>query len=160
MQRKAEREGTRASIVPVFDVAWGDSCSGAALTMKRRGHKHSPGEKQLMAQVSDVFTKKIEELGAKRAAKELGVSLASFYNYAAGSDLPRMEILQRAQEKKWTTKWKYLDPSNILSTRNIPPAEQLLLPLSTVRARDIEVVSIKPKKSNVLQVTLSIRFSA
>src|SRR5713101_3672072 len=122
--------------------------------MKRRGHKHSPGEKDLMAQVGDVFTKKKLELGAKRAAKELGVSLPSFYNYADGTDLPRMEILLKAQEE-WTVKWKHLDPSKILSTRKLAPAEQLLLPLHTVRAKDIEVVAIGPKKSNILQVTLN-----
>ena len=125
----------------------------------KRGHQHSPGEKQLMAQVSDVFSRKKVEMGAKRAARELGVSLASFYNYVAGVDLPRMEILQRAQEK-WTVTWKYLDPSKILSTRKLAAAEQLLLPLNTVRAKDIEVISIRPKKSNILEVTLSIRFSA
>jgi hypothetical protein len=55
-----------------------------------------------MAQVARVFTaKRKEKGGAKRAAKELGISLASFYKYASGDDLPRMEVLRAAQ-----TKWK------------------------------------------------------
>ncbi len=60
----------------------------------------------------DVFTKKKKELGAKHAARELNVSLGSFYNYAAGKDLPRMEVLRDAQQK-WDTKWPWIDPSEI-----------------------------------------------
>ena len=127
--------------------------------MKRRGRKHSPGERDLLAQVSDVFTRKKRDLGAKRAANELNICLASFYNYAAGTDLPRMEVLRDAQ-LKWNVKWKHLDPSEILRTHRITSAEQLSLPLHSVRAKDVEVVAIGPRKSNILQVTLNIRFSA
>jgi hypothetical protein len=112
-----------------------------------------------LAQVSDVFTRKKHELGAKRAARDLDVCLASFYNYAAGTDLPRMEVLRNAQVK-WDVKWKYLDPSEILRTYRLKSAEQLSLPLHSVRPKDVEVIAIGPKKSNVLQVTLNIRFSA
>jgi hypothetical protein len=127
--------------------------------LKRRGRKHSPGERDLLAQVSDVFTRKKLELGAERAARDLDVCLASFYNYAAGTDLPRMEVLRDAQVK-WNVKWKYLDPSEILRTYRLKSAEQLSLPLHSVRPKDVEVIAIGPKKSNVLQVTLNIRFSA
>lgn len=127
--------------------------------MKKRGHKHSPGEKHLLAQVSDVFSSKIATMGAKTASKQLGVCVASIYNYAAGTDLPRMEVLQKAQER-WNVKWEHLDPSEILRTRKLSSAEQLSLPLNSVRAKDVQVVSVEPKKSNILQVTVNIRFSA
>jgi len=113
-----------------------------------------------MAEVARAFRKKKDELGAKRAAAELEVSLASFYNYINGTDLPRIEVLKTAQEK-WKTKFQYLDPSEIMRIRNLESPKQLLLPfLSSVRQEDVEVVAIGPKRSNVLQVTLNIRFSA
>ena len=43
--------------------------------LKKRGPRHSPGEKHLMAQVAKVFrAKKEEKGGARRAAKELGMT--------------------------------------------------------------------------------------
>src|SRR6267143_1861355 len=59
--------------------------------LKRRGSAHTFAEKLLMKQVAEEFTKRRESLGAKEAAKQLGVSVPSFYNYAAGTDLPRVE---------------------------------------------------------------------
>jgi hypothetical protein len=113
-----------------------------------------------MAQIAEVFTKKKADLGAKKAAKDLNVCLASFYNYANGKDLPRMEVLETAQ-KIWRIKWSLLDPSGILRTRKIVSGEQLLLPfLQSVREEDVEIAMIRPKKQNVLQVVLKIRFPA
>ena len=88
--------------------------------MKRRGPRHSPGEKHLMTQVARVFTlRKKEKDGAKRAAKELGISLASFYKYAAGDDLPRMEVLRAAQQKWKGVKWDLIDVSKLLKKRAV-----------------------------------------
>lgn len=128
--------------------------------MKTRGRKHSPGEKSLMAQVAEVFTKKKEELGAKRAAKALGIKLPSFYNYAAGTDLPRMEVLMRAH-KKWGVRWRHIDPSEFLRTRKVQSAEQLAFSfLEAVREQDVEVVKVGLEGKSILRVALKIRFSA
>lgn len=126
--------------------------------MKTRGRKHTPGEKELLQQVAEVFTKKKQELGAKGAAKELNISVASFYNYAAGTDLPRMEVLRDAQEK-WGVKWTRVDPSEVLRTRKVRSPEQYVLSfLDALREEDVEVAKIGPEGTNALKVTLRIRF--
>lgn len=126
--------------------------------MKTRGRKHSFAEKHLMAFVADVFAKKKKELGAKQAARELNVSLASFYNYAAGTDLPRMEVLRDAQQK-WGVKWPLIDPSEILRTQKIQSPEQYTFSfLEGVREEDVEVVEVGPEGRSVLHVMLKIRF--
>lgn len=128
--------------------------------MPIRGRKHSAATKFLMAQVAREFRRKKDELGARRAAADLNVSLASFYNYVNGTDLPRIEVLKEAKEK-WKISWQLIDPSQIMQTQNLTAAEQLLLPfLRSVREDDVEIVAIGPKRSNLLQVTLNIRFSA
>ena len=128
--------------------------------MTTRGRKHSPGEKQLLAQVAKVFTARKERFGAKRSAQELNISLASFYNYAAGKDLPRMEVLRDAQ-KAWRVRWDLIDPSEVLLTRKANSAEQLVFSfLESLRKENVEVVRIGPEGETVLQVTLKIRFSA
>jgi hypothetical protein len=129
------------------------------MNSKKRGAKHTFAEKQLMRQVADVFSQKKQNPGAKTAAKQLGVSLPSFYNYANGTDLPRIEVLRDAQEK-WGITWMLLDPSEILRSRKFTSANQLSLPLDSIREQDVEVVEVHPKKSNVLRITLNIRFSA
>ena len=73
--------------------------------------------------------------------------------------MPDIKILRKASEK-WGIKWKYMDLSEVLNVRKLTPDEQLSLPLYSIQAKDVEVVAIGPKKSNVLQVTLNIRFSA
>lgn len=128
--------------------------------MKRRGPRHSPGEKHLMAQVARVFTsKKKEKDGAKRAAKELGISLASFYKYAAGDDLPRMEVLRAAQQRWKGVKWDLIDVSQITEKKELSSPEQYVLSfLQEVRTEDVEIARIGPKGERVLQVLLNIRF--
>ena len=126
--------------------------------MKTRGRRHTPGEKQLLQQVAEVFKKKKQELGAKRAAKELNICVASFYNYAAGTDLPRMEVLRDAQVK-WGVKWKLVDPSEVLRLREVHSPEQYVLSfLDALREEDVEVAKIGPEGKNALKVTLKIRF--
>jgi len=114
----------------------------------------------VIAQVREVFGKKKEELGGVgKAAKNLGISPASFYNYVHGKTVPDIVVLRKASEK-WGVKWKYMDLSEVLNVRKLTRAEQLSLPLYSIQAKDVEVVAIGPKKSNILQVTLNIRFSA
>jgi predicted transcriptional regulator len=130
--------------------------------LKKRGRKHTPGEIQLMSQVARVFTAKLEEKGgAKKAAKELGISLASFYKYASGDDLPRMEVLREAQEKWEGVKWELIDVSQITKKKKIMSPEQYVLSfLQEVRTEDVEIAKIGPKGERILQVLLNIRFPA
>jgi hypothetical protein len=127
---------------------------------KKRGRRHSTGEKHLMAQVAKVFTaKRKEKGGAKKAATELGISLASFYKYAAGQDLPRMEVLRDAQAKWGGIKWDLIDVSQITTKIKIASPEQYVLSfLEEVREEHVEIARIGPKGDRVLQVLLNIRF--
>jgi hypothetical protein len=115
----------------------------------------------LKAQVAKVFSaKKNEKGGAKRAAADLRISLASFYKYAAGDDLPRMEVLRDAQEKWEGVKWDLIDVSQITKKQKIESSEQYVLSfLQEVREQDVEIAKIRPKGERVLQVLLNIRFA-
>ena len=126
--------------------------------MKTDGRKHSTAEKFLMKRVAEEFQKKKRELGAKKAARELSVSLASFYNYLAGEDLPRAKVLWDAS-KKWGIKWPFIDTSEVVRTQNVRTTEQLAFAfLDAVREGDVEIVKIGPVERDVLQVKLRIRF--
>lgn len=128
--------------------------------MKTRGRKRTTAEKFLLMQVKEAFSLRKGEIGAKQAAKELNVSLASFYNYAAGTDLPRMEVLKAAQEK-WGTKWKLLDPSEIVVSHKVDSPEQYVFSfLKDLCERDVEITKVGPKGESALQVTFKIRFPA
>ena len=127
--------------------------------MKRRGPRHTFAERLLMKQVAEEFTKRKGAVGAKTAAKELGVSVPSFYNYAAGTDLPRIEVLRTAH-KKWKIQWDLIDTSTLLKTSETMSAEQLVLPLiRSVREEDIEVVEVVSGSDSSLRVMLRIRFA-
>jgi len=127
--------------------------------LKRRGSTHTFAEKLLMKQVAEEFTKQKKKLGAKEAARQLGVSVPSFYNYAVGSDLPRIEVLRTAH-KKWKIDWDLIDASTLLKTTNPISAEQLLLPLiRSVREEDVEVIEVVTGKDSSLRVMLRIRFA-
>jgi len=114
-----------------------------------------------MNQVKAEFSKKWKELGSgKKAAEELGVNPKSFYKYAAGTDLPRIEVLRDAH-RKWGIKWDLMDTSALLKTTAPISAEQLVLPLiRTIREEDVEVVEVAPTNDSNLRVILKIRFSA
>jgi len=126
----------------------------------RRGPKRTPGEKELLKQVAEVFSEKWKEFGtATRAAKDLGINPKSFYKYAHGEDLPRIEVLRAAQRKWKNVRWKFFDQSTLF--RNAKPVvpQQLLLPLiQSVRQEDIEI-EILPGTESSLQVRLKINFS-
>jgi hypothetical protein len=51
--------------------------------LKKLGPRHTFAEKLLMQQIAEEFTKRKKVWGAKEAARQLGVSVPSFYNYAA-----------------------------------------------------------------------------
>ena len=128
--------------------------------MKKRGPRHTYAEKLLMQQVADEFSKRKKLLGAKEAAGQLGVSVPSFYNYAAGTDLPRIEVLRTAH-KKWKIKWDLIDTSTLLRADKPISAEQLLLPLiRSVREEDVEVIEVVGGSDSSLRVMLKIRFAA
>jgi hypothetical protein len=128
--------------------------------LKTRGRRHSPGEKRLMQQVAEEFGKKKKELGAKEAAKALNVCLASFYNYLAGTDLPRIETLDDAREK-WGIKWDLIDTEEMLRKKRVDSAEQFVFSfIDAVRKEDVEVSRVGPQGSTVLEVRFRIRFPA
>jgi hypothetical protein len=113
-----------------------------------------------MAQVAAFFIKKKEVLGAKEAAKVLHVCRASFYKYAAGTDLPSIETLKLAQEH-WGFKPDLIDPSEIIK-RKIPKTfEQYTLPfLKNVEERNIVVEKVRVRSATELEVRLKISFTA
>ena len=115
----------------------------------------------LLKQVAEVFTKrKNEPGGAKKAAKQLGICLASFYKYANGLNVPDMDVLRAAKEE-WGVKWTYLDPSEIVRPTKAKSPQQLVLSfLNTVSEEDIEIVEVESEGKSSLQISLKIRFPA
>ncbi len=126
--------------------------------MKRRGRKRPFDAALLLNQVSEVFKAKKEELGIERARKDVNVCRASFYKYINGENVPDMDVLRAAKEK-WGTKWKHLDPSEVLRPMKVKTAKQLVFSfLSEIEEDDIEIVQVAPEGASVLQVVLKIRF--
>jgi hypothetical protein len=128
----------------------------------KRGRKRPADAECVIKQAMEVFAQKRREFGnsAKLAAKDLGISLASFYNYVNGKTVPDMDVLKKASEK-WGTKWKYIDTSEILPKLKIREPEQFVFSfLDALRESDVEIVRIGPKGHKTLQVTLNIRFTA
>jgi len=129
--------------------------------LRQKGRKRPADAEFLLKQVAEVFSKKkAEPGGAREAAKQLGVCLSSFYKYAAGINVPDMDVLRAAKEK-WGVRWKYLDPSEVVRTSKVPSAEQLVLSfLSAVREEDIKIIEVTPEGRGILQISLKIRFPA
>jgi predicted DNA-binding transcriptional regulator AlpA len=124
--------------------------------LKKDGRRRTAAEKLLMQHVARAFAEKKKRLGARKAAKQLGVSLASFYKYVAEEDLPRMAVLSKAQ-KLWGIKWPMMDPSEILRLRKVRSVEQLAFSfLEAVREADVEIVKIDLTRKGILQVKLKI----
>lgn len=129
--------------------------------MKKRGPRHTYAERLLMSQVAAEFKKKWKELGSgRKAAEELGVNPKSFYKYAEGTDLPRVEVLKAAHDK-WKIKWGLIDTSALIKPSEKPvSAEQLLLPLiRSIREEDVEIIEVAAASDSSLRVMLKIRFS-
>ena len=111
-----------------------------------------------MARVARELRLKMKEMGAKKAAKELRVCLASFYNYILEKSLPRTEVLWRAS-KKWGIKWPMLDVSQMMKTQKIDTPEQLALSfIEAVREGDLEIITVESSEEGQLQVKLRIHF--
>jgi hypothetical protein len=126
----------------------------------RRGRRRPADAELLLSQVKEEFGKRKDELGAKKAAKQLGVKPSSFYKYVKGDTLPDMDVLRRANDR-WNIKWRHLDFSEILPKQKVRSPKQLVFSfLEMLRTEDIEIVEVGPKAQNILQVTLNIRFSA
>jgi transcriptional regulator with XRE-family HTH domain len=127
----------------------------------RRGRKRPADAELLLSQVKEEFEKKRGELkSVKKAAEQLGVKPSSFYKYLKGQTVPDMQVLSNAT-KKWGIKWKYLDPSEIFPKQKVRSPQQFVFAfLDALHEEDVEVVRVGPKKNNILQVTLNIRFSA
>lgn len=128
--------------------------------MRKKGRKRPADAEFLLEQVKEKFGAKKEELGAARAAKELGVCLASFYKYLKKENVPDMRVLQAAAEV-WHIRWKHFDPSEVLRPRKVETPEQLVFSfLEAMDEEDIEVVEVTPEGMSVLQVVLKIRIPA
>ena len=126
--------------------------------MRKKGRKRPADAELLLSQVSEAFKAKQDQLGAKRAAKELGVCLSSFYKYVAGENVPDMDVL-RAATDKWGIKWRYLDPSEVLRPLKLKTSKQLVFSfLDALREEDIEIVEVGPEGSSVLHILFKIRF--
>lgn len=132
----------------------------------KRGRKLRPrttAEKLLMVEVSEKFEKVMKDRAwnVERAAKELGVSRASFYNYWNRNDLPSFEILKRAHDR-WGLNFKHID-FGVNSRQSAPTAEeprQYVLPfIDGVRERDVEIIKTKSVKPDTLQLTVNIKFA-
>jgi hypothetical protein len=97
---------------------------------KQKGGRKRPADAEFVInQVKQRFGEKMVELGARNAAAEIGVGLASFYNYINGKTVPDIDVLRRAKEV-WDIKWpKLMDPSTVLPTRTNPLNYQVALQL-------------------------------
>jgi hypothetical protein len=127
----------------------------------KRGRKRPADAELLLNQVAAEFKKKRDELkSAKRAAKQLGVCLTSFYKYMAKQNVPDIDVLRAATEK-WGIKWMHLDPSEVIRPPKVPAAKQFVFPfLSNLEEDDIQIVHVAPEGVSALQVVLKIRFPA
>jgi hypothetical protein len=125
----------------------------------QKGRKRPAGAKHLLAQVSKVFKAKKDAVGAKKAAEQLGICLASFYKYVNGENVPDIDVL-RAATDKWGIKWEYLDPYEILSRKKMKTPEQMVFSfLAAMKEDDIEVIEVSPDGST-LQIVFKIKIPA
>jgi hypothetical protein len=135
--------------------------------LKKSGRKLRPrttAEKLLMAEMSTQLYAKMKKEGwnKKKAARELGVCLASLYNYLNQNDLASYDIFKKTHDA-WKFQFKHLDFG--AKQRATPAlqeeyARQYVLPfIESVRENDIEVVRAKSVKSDTLQLTINIKFA-
>jgi hypothetical protein len=127
---------------------------------KRPGRKRPADAELLISQVRDAFGRQKQKLGAKKAAEELGVCLASFYKYIKGETLPDFEVLKRAQ-LEWGVKWQYMDTSEILPIRKVRTPEQFVFSfLKALHEDDVEISEVGAEGETVLHIRLKVRFPA
>ena len=119
-----------------------------------------------MVEIRDKFRKTMadKKWDVARAARELGVCRASFYNYlkAYNADLPSMEVLKRAHDL-WGLNFTNIDfgaPGKSTSPSETEQPRQYVLPfIQSVREQDIEIVKTKSVKPDTLQLIVNIRFA-
>lgn len=117
-----------------------------------------------MAEIALKFEAKMEEEGwnAERAANELRVSRASFYNYLGKKDLPGFEVLKRAHDL-WDMCFAYIDFGNGATKAALSESDQprqYVLPfIKSVNEGDVEVIRAKPVRPDTLQLTVNIKFA-
>jgi hypothetical protein len=115
-----------------------------------------------MGEFSDNLYAKMRETGwnMKRTAKELGVSLASLYNYRNKTDLPSNEVLKRAHDL-WGWNFQYIDfakGAGRAPSESEQPRQYVLPFIENVHEGDIQVIRAKAVKPDSLQLTVQIRF--
>jgi hypothetical protein len=128
---------------------------------KRPGRKRPADAALLLSQVKAEFKRKMDELGsARKAAKQIDVGMASFYNYVKGKTLPDFEVLRRAHER-WGIKWQYIDTSEILPIRKVRTPEQAVFSfLKALHEDDVEISEVGAEGETVLHIRLKVRFPA
>ena len=134
---------------------------------RKRGRKklaRTTAEKLLMTEFSEKLSDKMkdEHWNAKRTAKELSISLASFYNYRNKTDLPSYEILKRAHDR-WDWNFEFIDFSqrSAKAPSETEQPRQYVLPfIENVHEGDIQVIRAKAVKPDSLVLTLQIRFAS
>jgi len=134
---------------------------------RKRGRKKRPrttAEKLLMAEFSGKLGDQMKEKGwnARKTAHELGISLASFYNYRNKTDLPSYEILKRTHDR-WEWNFQYIDfaeRSGKAPTESEQPRQYVLPFIENVHESDIQVIRAKPVKPDSLELTVKIRFGS
>jgi transcriptional regulator with XRE-family HTH domain len=133
---------------------------------KKPGRKKRPrttAEKLLMNEFAEKLASLMQDrrLSVEAAARELGVSRASLYNYRNKNDLAGFEVLKRAHDL-WDFTFQYVDFA--VGARRLAPSEEdrprqyVLSFIQGVQERDVEVVRAKPVKPDTLQLTVNIRF--
>ena len=129
---------------------------------------HTVTDRAFMADLSKALRRAMKDknLKADEAADGLGVSRASFYKYLGKTDLPRLEVIERAC-KLWGLDLKYgglpLDEEVFRSGKrsaahSIPT--QISLPfLEALREEDIRVLDVRPRKPNSIELRIEITFA-
>lgn len=126
-------------------------------------------DRKLMAEVSQKFKeyRNKRNLRVEDAARELGVSRASFYKYEAKKYVPRIEVLRRAH-RKWGMTFTYADfvlDNEFFESQTKEPGplkeEQIPLPfIEALRSEDIEILAVVPRKPNAVELKLRISFAS
>jgi len=136
----------------------------------RKKRPRTTAEKLLMAEFSAKLYAILDEKGwvkqksgKERAARALGVSRASFYNYLNRLDLASFEVLKRAHDR-WGMNFAHIDfgakaPPQPTPTEEDAPRQYVLPFIKSVRENDIEIVQTKPVRPDTLQLTVNIRFA-
>lgn len=128
--------------------------------MKRenRGRKRPPDAELILAQVKREFASKKKELGSvEAAAKELEVSVPSFYNYLNGKTVPDLEVLRKAADR-WRIKWKHIDFTEVMRKRRVSTEQQMAFEfLDAVQVNDVEIMQVD-RHGSELRMAVKIRF--